>query len=84
MGNYYYIKLSKTKIFECLDSVSFFKHPDCTHLVGWSLDNKEKPIQVPGRTNSMVKSQYAYQASSLSSNEPTQLAGQKILYNQTM
>ena len=32
----------------------------------------------------MVKSQYAYRASSLSWNEPTQQASQKILYNQKL
>ena len=53
-------------------------------LVAWSLSKEEKPFQLPGMNNSMVKSQYAYRASSLSRNKPTQQAGQKILYNQKL
>ena len=29
-------------------------------LITWSLDKEEKPVQLPGMSNSMVKSQYAY------------------------
>ena len=29
-------------------------------LVTWSLGKGEKPVQLPGKSNSMVKSQYAY------------------------
>ena len=47
-------------------------------LITWSLGKEEKPVLLPGISNSMVKSQYAYRASSLSWNEPTQQAGQKI------
>ena len=47
-------------------------------LITWSLGKEEKPVQLAGMSNSMVKSQYAYWASSLSWNEPTQQAGQKI------
>ena len=47
-------------------------------LITWSLGNEEKPVQLPGMSNSMVKSQYANRASSLSWDEPTQQAGQKI------
>ena len=35
-------------------------------LVPWCLDKKENPVQLPGMSNSMIKSQYAYRASSLS------------------
>ena len=47
-------------------------------LITWSLGKEEKPVQLAGMSNSMVKSQYAYWASSLSWNEPTQPASQKI------
>ena len=47
-------------------------------LVTWSLGKGEKPVQLPGMSNSMVKSQYAYWARSLLWNKPTQQAGQKI------
>ena len=47
-------------------------------LITWSLGKEEKPVQLPGMSNSMVKSQYANRASSLSWDEPTQQAGQKI------
>ena len=53
-------------------------------LVAWSLGKEEKPFQLPAMSNSMVKSQYAYRASSLSWNEPTQQAGRKILHNQKL
>ena len=29
-------------------------------LITWSLGKEEKPVQLPGMSNSMVKSQYAY------------------------
>ena len=47
-------------------------------LITWSLDKEEKPVQLPWMSNSIVKSHYAYWASSLSWNKPTQQAGQKI------
>ena len=47
-------------------------------LITWSLGKEEKPVLLPGISNSMVKSQYAYRASSLSWNEPNQQAGRKI------
>ena len=47
-------------------------------LITWCLGKEGKPVQLPGMSNSMVKSQYAYWASSLSWNEPTQQADQKI------
>ena len=47
-------------------------------LITWSLGKDKKPVQLPGMSNSMVKSQYAYWTSSLSWNEPTQQAGPKI------
>ena len=47
-------------------------------LITWSLSKEEKPVQLPGMSNSMVKCQYAYRASSLSWNKPTQQVGQKI------
>ena len=47
-------------------------------LITWSLGKEEKPVLLPGISNSMVKSQYAYRASSLSWNKPTQEAGQKF------
>ena len=47
-------------------------------LITWSLGKEEKPVQLPGMSNSIVKSQYAYWASSLSWNKPTQQAVQKI------
>ena len=47
-------------------------------LITWSLGKEEKPVQLPGMSSSMVKSQYAYWASSLSRNEPTQRAVQNI------
>ena len=50
-------------------------------LDAWSLGKEEKPFQLLGMSNFMVKSQYAYRASSLSRNEPIQQAGQKVLYN---
>ena len=46
-------------------------------LITWSLGKEEKPVQLPGMSNSTVKIQYAYSASSLSWNQPTQQAGQK-------
>ena len=47
-------------------------------LVAWSLCKEEKSVQFPGMSNSMAKSQYAYRASLLSWNKPTQQAGQKF------
>ena len=47
-------------------------------LITWSLGKEEKPVQLPGMSNSMVKSQYPYWESSLSWNKPSQQAGQKI------
>ena len=47
-------------------------------LITWSLGNEEKPVQLPGMSNSMVKSQYPYWESSLSWSKPSQQAGQKI------
>ena len=35
-------------------------------LIAWSLGKEEKSVQLLGMSNSMVKSQYAYRASSLS------------------
>ena len=46
-------------------------------LITWSLGKEEKPVQLPGMSNSTVKIQYAYSASSLSWNQPTHQAGQK-------
>ena len=46
-------------------------------LITWSLGKEEKPVQLPGMSNSTVKIQCAYSASSLSWNQPTQQAGQK-------
>ena len=47
-------------------------------LITWNLEKGERYVQLPGMSNSMVKSQYACRASSSSWDEPTQQAGQKM------